>query len=261
MERIAISGSSGFIAKHLSESLSGQFEKLDRSGFIPPNVDVVFDLSGYGNLYGQNDTAEIYKANLMRVIEEIKYITGMGGKLIYISTSSVTLPKQTEYSLSKKAAEEVLKVYARDRNLKVAIVRPFTIIGVGEQKEHLIPKLIDSCLHGTEMPFVPGPVHDFLDVEDFVGALLSIKENGVFEGEIYQVGSGAQHTNTEVKDLVETLTGRKANLRRVDEMRSYDTKEWRADTTRIRSLGWVPQKSLEDSIRGMIYEKTNTNNK
>ena len=132
-------------------------------------------------------------------------------------------------------------------------------MGVGEQKEHLIPKLIDSCLYGTEMPFISEPVHDFLDVEDFVDALLIVKDKAQFKGEIYEVGTGTQTSNQEVRLLVEDITGKKANIRPVGNMRAYDTRDWRSNNERIYSLGWEPKKSLRESIGKMVdYARKNT---
>jgi nucleoside-diphosphate-sugar epimerase len=253
MERIAISGASGFIGSHLVDRFSSeQFERLGRDGVIPPNVDVIFDLAAYGNMAGHGgDAGRIYRANLMRIIEENEWVDNE--KWIYISTSSVVLPVQTPYSLSKKAAEEFLKHTGK----KVAIVRPFTVVGVGEQEDHLIPKLIDSCLNGTEMPFVKEPVHDFISVDDFVDALLVIKDNGLFQGEVYEVGSGKQTSNDEVRVLVEEATGKKANLQPVENMRAYDTKDWRANTERIYSLGWEAKRSLRQTVEEMVYARKN----
>ena len=264
MERpkYAVSGSSGFIASHLLERLpTEQIERLDRTGFIDYSYSVVFDLAGYGNLASHDKNAEsIYKANLLRVISSAESSV-FDGKFIYVSTSSVILPVQTFYSASKKAAEEMLKMAHREWGMKVAIVRPYTIIGVGEHKEHLIPKLIDSCLNGIEMPFVPDPVHDFLDVNDFVDALLIIKDKGLFQGEIYEVGSGIQFNNNDIRMLVEEITGKKANIQQVESMRSYDTKNWRANTERICNLGWEVKKTLYQSIKEMVEHEKNNNSR
>ena len=221
------------------------------------NFDIVFDLAAYGNMSGHNaEAGMIYRANLMRVIEENEWIDNE--KWIFISTSSVMLPVQTPYSLSKRAAEEFLQTTGK----KVAIVRPFTVVGVGEQKEHLIPNLIDSCLNGTEMPFVVDPVHDYIDIEDFVDALMVIKDKAQFKGEIYEVGSGEQVTNGYVKRVVEEVTGKKANVRYVDSMRAYDTKTWHANLERISTLGWKPNKNLYQTVTEMVeHERKNTGNK
>jgi len=241
------------------DQFSIEYTRLDRSGTVPNGVDFIFDLAGYGNIAGQDEVGEIYKANLMRVIDTLYEAKRLESKYLFISTSSVLLPKQTPYSLSKRAAEEFLRYMVDTCSIKAAIARPYTIIGVGEQKQHLIPRLIDSCLNGTAMPFVSEPVHDFLDVDDFVDALWFIKEKGKFGGEVYDVGSGISYSNEEVLEIVEGLTQKKANVFEVDSLRSYDTKNWKADNGAIRKLGWRQNKLLTQTIAEMIYhERENT---
>lgn len=230
----------------------GHFEVLGRDGRVPRDVSFVFDCAAYGNLASQRvDANEIYKANLMRVIESLNNLPE-GAGFIYVSSSSVARPKQNLYSLSKWAAEEYIKLMVEDKRLKAAIVRPYAITGVGDQREHLIPTLIRSCLDGEEMPFVGWPVHDFIDVADVVDAMLIIKEAGKMQGEVYEIGRGVQYTNQEVLETVEEVTGKKANIRESEGMRSYDSKEWGANTFAIKQLGWEPEKTLRQSIKEMV---------
>ena len=124
--RYAISGSNGFIGKTLGARFKS-FENLGREGFVP-KVDVVFDLAAYGNLASQpKDEKKIYEANLIRIIKSFNHLNKKT-KFIYISTSSVTLSQQTAYSLSKKATEDYLRFKAQE-GYKVAIIRPYTVIG------------------------------------------------------------------------------------------------------------------------------------
>jgi len=236
------------------EQANNKVFRLGRDGVIPEGLNVVFDCAAFGNLAGhRGDPKEIYKANLMRVITEMDYLDDKT-KYIYISSSSVARPTQITYSLSKKAAEEFLQI----QDKKIAIVRPFSMTGIGDQPEHLIPTLIRSCLKGEEMPFVPEPHHDYIDVDDVVDALLIIADKGLFEGEVYQVGRGKSYSNQEVREMVENATGKKANVQLVESMRSYDSTDWVSDNTRIWSLGWKITKSLEQTIQEMVnYARKN----
>ncbi len=264
--KYAVSGSHGFIGEHLVSRLGEEHvTRLSRQGFSRYDVDGVFDLAAFGNSSGhtEKDVTEIYTANLLRVVELSRHLLTKESQskfLIYISTSSVTLPHQTYYSASKKATEEFLQIYARENNYPVAIVRPYSVTGPGEQAEHLIPKLIHSCMTGEEMPFVGEPVHDFIDVRDFVDALLVIRgDMETSRGDMFSIGRGVQYTNEQVKDIVESVTGKPANLKRIDSMRSYDVNNWVADTYRIKELGWRPKYTLGQSITDMVneYEKEN----
>lgn len=253
-EKVAVSGSHGFLGHRLSERLVLS-EALSRDGEIPEDTAFVFDCAAFGNLASQRiDAEEIYKANLMRVVKSLDNLP-QGAGFIYVSSSSVARPKQNMYSLSKKSAEEYIRLMVEDKKLKAAIIRPYAITGVGEQAEHLIPTLIRSCLYGEKMPFVPWPSHDFIDVEDVVDAMLIIREMGKMAGEVYEIGRGVGYTNQEVLQIVERVTGKEANIELIDNMRAYDSTEWKADTYAIKELGWEPEKSLEQSIEEMVIDE------
>jgi len=243
-EKSAISGSSGFIGSHLVQLLeqSGhEVIQLDRSGDVPPDVDVMYDLGAYGNMVGHKATPyRVYEANNLRIANTIERLDKKT-KFIYMSTSSVSLPNQTYYSASKKATEEMLRVAHETEGLKIAIARPFSVYGVGEQWEHLIPKLLESCERGYRMPFVDWPKHDWIAVEDVADALVVIAEKGQFTGEVYEIGTGKEMTNEEVLQEVQKATGKEASLKTVEGMRDYDNKSWKANLERISTLGWKPK--------------------
>lgn len=253
-ERYVIDGSRGFIGEHLVARLGeGNVTRVPRGDIhVVESGDHYFQLAAYGNLAHQEDAPEIYNANVTRLVRLLEANQTIDYKsFIVMSSLAVKLDANTHYINSKRAAEGVAKLYAVDK--PVVIVRPASITGVGEQKEHLIPRLIDSCVNGTEMPFVPDPVHDYLDVEDFVDALMRVASVAqTHKGEIFPIGSGIPYSNDAVRLFVEAATGRKANIRPVESMRSYDTKHWKADTLKMQELGWEPTKTLRESIGEMV---------
>lgn len=263
-ERWAISGSHGFIGSHLVDKIIRDKEKdlalIGRYASFMRDTKVFIDCASFGNLPSQFDISETYNANTLRAINLILQNHTVDYKaFVAISTSSVGLPVQTYYSLSKKATEAFAQQYARDFDKPVVVVRPYSITGVGEQSEHLIPKLIDSCINGTRMKFVPDPVHDFLDIDDFVSGIFKVVDYAKDSpGAIFPIGSGKQYSNQEVLDIVERVTGKKANVEVVDNMRKYDTTEWVADLTMMSAIGWEPEKTLEQSITEMYEQRKNT---
>ena len=169
---------------------------------------------------------------------------------MYLSSSSVNLRFQTVYSRAKRAAEEVLLALLETEGFPAIIIRPFSVTGVGEQPAHLIPTLISSCFTGAPVDFVPEPTHDFIDVEDVVDGIMALV-NKAAHG-IFSLGSGKQYSNAEVLEIVESLSGRKANIKIVDSMRPYDTDDWVSTSQDMSDSGWQPSKSLEQSIAEMI---------
>jgi len=248
-----VTGSNGFVGKHLLKRITPTatvgHEFIDQFKFDAPRI---FFLSAYGNMSTHTDEKKIVQANVLDLVHVLKTVDWKTKPtIVYISTSSVKLEHQTFYSRTKKMGEELLLAYLKKYDAQILIIRPMSITGVGEQEEHLIPKLIDSCMNGTEMPFVGEPVHDFIDVEDFVGGVMTLVEAGA-KG-IFEIGTGKGYTNEEVKNIVELTIGKNANIKRVENMREYDNKEWISKNRKLREYKWRPEKTLYQSIKEM-YE-------
>lgn len=247
-----ITGASGFLGSYLTK-------KLPNPVLIPhnqihtvklANFDHFYFLSSYGNLSSQTEDNKIIKANIGDLTDILLRTNWAKVKsFIFVSTSSVMLPVQTMYSRCKRAAEEILLAFAQKYKAPICIVRPFSVTGPGEQKTHLIPRLIDSCLTGAPMEFVGNPKHDYIDVRDVVEGVLALSHAGA-RG-IFELGSGQSYSNQQVLTLVEKLTGKKANIR-AGKARPYDTKDWVSRNFRARNYGWVPKINLEKTIGEMV---------
>ena len=246
-----ITGSHGFLGTHLLQALKGrEITPIPHTKIKTTKLklfDNFFFLSAYGNMYPHKNDKKIIQANVSDLIKIVLQVDGQPfNSFVYMSTSSVKLPKQTMYSRTKRASEEILLSFAEKYHKPFCIIRPYSITGVGEQKEHLIPTLIRSCLEEEQVNFVPDPVHDFIDVDDVAAGIVNLSSHharGIFE-----LGSGRKHTNRQVLEIVEAVTGKKANINIVGQLRLYDNEDWVSSNFRARSYGWLPQKTLEQSI-------------
>lgn len=251
-----VTGASGFLGKHLVNRLFGDcvcvpHDQIRKAHWKQANR--VFFLSAYGNMAHHQDINKIVKANVSDLVFVLSKIDWKKiESFVFISTSSVKRRVQTAYSRTKKSAEEILLSYIEKYDAPITIIRPMSITGVGEQKEHLIPRLIDSCFNKTPMPFVGHPTHDFIDVEDMVDGIMNLCCNQA-KG-IYELGNGIPYTNNQVLAIVEMMTGEKANIFNVDSMRSYDDEHWVSENFKSRSYGWFPIKSLKLSITEMVND-------
>ncbi len=240
-----VTGSRGYIGSHLMRRLNGA-SALYHDDIVHGNsynADRLFFLSTYGNMAHHKDERMMLKANVQDLLSVLAYFTGWCG---FMSSSSVMLPVQTSYSRYKKASEEIL-IAMCGYNMASCIVRPYSVTGVGEQKEHLIPTLIRSCMEGTPMDFDASPVHDFVDVEDVVDGLIALSE--IQATGIHEFGRGMPYSNDDVKELVEEATGKKANIQSHMTLRSYDNPNWYCKNP---SPFFMPLKSLENSIEEMV---------
>lgn len=256
MNTTLLTGSSGFIGRHLAAKL-GEHTPIPHHQICdwPVRVgDNVFFLSTYGNMANHRDIGAILQANVVDVLAMVRKIHALPGHahLIYVSSSSVTLPVQTPYSMTKRAAEKIILA----SGIRACIVRLYSVTGRGEQESHLIPKLIHSCLNQKPMDLVLDATHDYVDVEDVCDGLIALANNratGVFE-----FGNGKAISNLEVAATVEKVCGRIAKVNAVPSMRSYDNPNWHcssAEMDKAIAAGWKPRKSLETSIREMVEHR------
>jgi len=257
-----VTGSSGFIGSHLTKALKSKdivtIPHKDITSFKYKPFKNFYFLSAYGNMFSHTEDEKIIQANVLDLIHVINQVKDFNFKsFVFMSTSSVRLKIQTMYSRTKRASEEILLSIMEKYKTPICIVRPLSVTGVGEQSEHLIPTLIRSCFEGEEVDFVPWPTHDFLDVDDLVNGLIALSEKQA-RG-IYELGTGEKYSNRQVLPMVEKATGKKANVKQVSGLRSYDTTEWYSLNFKARRYGWTPKKTLEDSIKEQVeaYKKEN----
>jgi len=263
-----ITGANGFVGSHLVKALE-DVTPLEDIVCIPHSeimdtklqpFDNLYFLSTYGNMYLHTDERKIMQANiddLCHLLDDARRYKFKS--FIYMSSSSVELPVQTRYSETKKIAEEILLPFIENYNLPICIIRPYSITGVGEQKEHLIPTLIRSCFTGELVNFVPEPKHDYIDVNDVVSEILQLSAS-CSKG-IFRLGNSFGVSNAEVLKLVESATaskgGRKANINIVDNLRPYDSKDWFAKDY-ISREHWTQRRPLNDTIKAMVNDYAGT---
>lgn len=240
-KNVTITGASGFIGSHLMKKINAK--ALKHEDIVQGHsygAEKAFFMSTYGNMALHSNTHEIVRANVTRLLY---ILNGLYGWFCYMSSSSVMLAVQTPYSRAKRAAEEILQAL----EIQYCIVRPYTVIGVGDQKEHLIPTLIRSCFTGEPMKLSLKAVHDYVDVEDVVNGLVQFAEMKAVG--IFELGSGVPTSNGMVWKLVEEITGKKANVEIVDQFREYDNLDWYCKNP---AKGWKPTKPLSTSIEEMM---------
>lgn len=248
MGRVLLTGSSGFLGLALSKALLQWHEviPLDRDwNVVPLDIDYIIHCGAYGNMYDQTSEMEIFRVNVKRTFDLLEATKVLSyKKFVYVSSSSVSLPTQTMYSVTKKMVENLIKAY----NKPISIVRPYSVTGVGEQSAHLIPTLIDAAFTGKVIPFIPDPCHDFIDISDVVKSIIRIMNFDSLEAyqhPVFDLGSSDSYSNQEVLNIVENITGKKVHTKYTPAMRSYDTRKWESP------ISWST-KSLNTSIKEMV---------
>lgn len=282
MSKDLITGANkGFIGGHLVKKLrknkshlkvfrQEEWQELDQtlSLFSP---DRIFHLASFGNHYFQKDLNQIFDVNINKTIQLLDASRNLNlTSFILIGSSSEygkknnpmietdLLEPDTFYGASKAAATLIAQVWAKNFNKPIIIIRPFSIFGPGEEDHRFIPTIIRSCILGEPMRLDPSSVHDWLYVSDLVEGILMLADRaGNLKGRVINLGSGIQTTNKEIVETIEKICGKKANIKKRGESRSYDKTKWVADITLARTLGWKPKVNLTQGLTKTVkyYEK------
>lgn len=241
-----ITGSSGFLGKHLLKTLknsgyktlriSHEFLRLqsDIHRFFDsaPVFDYIFHLSAYGNMGNHSNDEEIIESNilgtwnLLQATKDIPYKA-----FINVSSSSVTLPHQTIYSATKLGAEALCRAFVDEYQKPIVTVRPYSVYGPEEADFRFIPTVFRSCMTGEPMTLAPG-THDWIYIDDVIRVLIEYVDNiDKLMGATGELGTGIMTSNKSLVKMIEGITGRKANITEKKQLRSFDNDNWVSNST------------------------------
>ena len=166
------------------------------------------------------------------------------------------LRPSSPYSASKAAADLIVLSYHRTYGLPVTISRCSNNYGPNQNKEKLIPMVINNALNDKPIPIYGDGlnVRDWIYVEDHCKGILSILEKGR-DGEIYNLCGDNQKTNLEiVKAILKELNKLESLISFVKDRKGHD-KKYRLDTSKaIKELSWKPTITFESGILSTISD-------
>ena len=171
-------------------------------------------------------------------------------------TERELLKPRTMYEATKGAGTLLCQGFAREFNKPIATVRPFSVYGKHEPLSRLIPTLFRNFKNNTVCNISLG-VHDFIHIDDFIDGLLYVmlSEKEIIKGDIVHLGSGVQHTNLEVFNIIKDLFNSTSEPISIENtFNKYDTLTWVADITYAKSrYKFDPKYNLKTGLKD-LYE-------
>jgi nucleoside-diphosphate-sugar epimerase len=226
---------------------------------------IIIHTAVYGGHSFQNDTARIIESNFTGAVNLINALKGVRFEL-FINTGSSSeygikskpmkesdlLEPFSGYGVTKAASELYCHAIAEEQNMPVVTLRLFSPYGYYEDKNRLVSSVILSCLKFKNPKLSsPDSVRDFIFIEDVISAYKKVIDNQrKVKGEVFNIGSGKQHTVEDVVKNIIKLTGNKvkpewgnvANPR-------HEPECWQADISKAkRLLSWEPEHGLRQGL-------------
>lgn len=190
-------------------------------------------------------------------------------RLVYLSSASVYgrpsyLPMDEAhptrpfipYGASKLQGEITLMSYYETYDLPVVIGRPSCVYGRREDPATAlveVSRFVRWHLRGEPIQIVGDPerkTRDFIHVSDLTNALLVLADRGHL-GEVYNLGSGTEHSMLDVVATLRVATGRPPTLKVIPEI-THDTYRLVTNIGKLRELGYEPGIELTDGVLDLI---------
>ena len=297
MRRALITGSLGFVGQYLRRELeesgyvvwgldlqSGertmQADLLDSTQLAEAvrqaQPDAVFHLAGQADVAKSwqipQKTIEINVIAVINLMEAVRAFRpetrlvivgssdqygnlGAAGQRV---TEGLETRPQTPYAVSKKAQEEMARVYVRAYGMNICMTRSFNHGGAGQRLGFLIPDFAAGIVRVErgEAALKVGNLtarRDFTHVKDVVRAYRLIAEKGR-PGEVYNVGSGKTWSAQEILDKLCAMASCPIPVEQDPaKLRPSDTPVICCDHTKLTNdTGWVPQIPLEEILHDTL---------
>ena len=169
------------------------------------------------------------------------------------STETDPLDPRNPYAATKAGADHLARSYYTTYALPVSITRSSNNYGPRQHEEKLIPKLIRRAANGESLPLYGdgSNVREWTYVIDNCRAVMEVFESGA-PGEIYNIGSGEEHSNLAVAErIVGALDASEDLIQFVKDRPGHDQR-YALDTSKLSDLGWEPRWSFEEGLAETI---------
>jgi len=221
---------------------------------------IIYHLATYGGFASQKEQPVIIESNLMGTVNLLSACQKIGFDC-FINTGSSSeyglksnpmsendiLEPVGDYAVSKAAATLFCRSRALEKGLPIITLRLFSPYGPWDDSQRLIPNVIKSLLRGESPKLsTPKSVRDFIYIDDVLDVFLKVINIPLSGGEIFNIGSGVQHTIDEVVSVINEIIGNgiEPMWGRLSIQRP-EPGSWVADIGKVKTeLGWFPSTSL-----------------
>jgi dTDP-glucose 4,6-dehydratase len=182
--------------------------------------------------------------------DEVYGALGPDGKF----TEQTPLNPNSPYSVSKAAADHLVKSFGHTWDLKYNITRCSNNYGPFQFPEKMIPLMINNALNDTELPVYGDGLYirDWLYVYDHCIAVWKVLTEAP-SGEIYNIGGCNEKTNLEVIRLIlQRLDKPESLVKHVKDRPGHD-RRYAIDASKIiDQLKWEPSVTFRKGINKTI---------
>ena len=272
---IAVTGSSGFTGRKLSEhlvSLNHDVIELDIKEGIDitdfnnlkeiPKFDIIYHLAAMSYVPDSYQKPhDFYRVNVNSTLNTLELSRKYNAKYVYVSSYVYGNPEYlpidenhpvvsfNPYSDTKIISENLCRSYNKYFNLNIMIVRPFNIYGPAQTNNFLIPFILKQAVNGKIELGDPNPKRDLIYIDDLIElySKLITYEDSSFE--IFNAGYGKSYSVREIVEYIIGMFPSKIEVNYLNKVRPNEVNDTIADTRKAKKLlNWAPKVDLREGL-------------
>lgn len=277
--KIAVAGSDGFVGRNvcaLFKDAGHTIIPIDITSGLDlceasiiekiPQIDCFVHLANLVYVPASyDDPAKFYRVNYLTTLNALEICRKWNAKLVYISSYIYGPPQYlpvdeshpicpfNPYAQTKVICEKLCEGYERDFGVKISIIRPFNLYGVGQKGKLLIPEIFTQLKEGKSKIQLKAasPRRDYINVIDVARAIKMCAETECSIGP-YNVCSGESVSVCEITEIINRNLRNKVQFTFSASDRPNEVDETRGAYNNLKALGWEPSISFEAGIKAII---------
>lgn len=278
-KRVAITGSNGFIGRHLLSLLKNpiydiieisrekdknicEWESLQNL----PKCDFVIHLAAKTYVPESfNEPRLFYETNFIATLNALELSKNWGASFIYVSSYLYGSPQylpvdemhpihpHNPYAQTKLVSENLCEGYFRDFDIPITVFRLFNVYGPEQRGAFLIPEIINQMKTGKVVLRDSRPKRDYIHVNDVILALKAAVDKDLTGYNLFNLGSGISYSVKSLVEFIMKASKKSFEVKFTNEYRKGEVLDSVADIRVVKEvLGWSPTISLEDGIRDIL---------
>jgi UDP-glucose 4-epimerase len=232
------------------------------------DTDLVFHCAGSGSVpFSMKHPKQDWQRTVESTLEVLEFIRlrRPDARLIIPSSASVygsvmNMPISTDallrpaspYGAHKKIVEELCRSYAQHFGVRSALVRLFSVYGIGIRKQLLWDACSKLSRGITDFAGTGQETRDWLHVEDAAELLIYAAKRASI---VCPVVNGGEGVAVSIRDVVELIACRFDNGLAPtfsDELRAGDPTHFHADISGALAWGWLPKRDRRTEMNAYV---------
>ncbi|MAG26389.1 hypothetical protein CMI47_12635 [Candidatus Pacearchaeota archaeon] len=271
---ISVFGSTGFVGGKFCEIYPNEIIKISRETRIPQSNNVLYLISTINNYNIFTDPFLDIQTNLnllIEVLEECKnksdiIFNFISSWFVYGKTNDLPAKESSYcdpkgfYSITKRAAEQLIISYCETFNINYRILRLCNVYGVTDnkvsKKRNALQYLINEVINNKDIDLYDAGenIRDFLHIEDVCNAI-HLVINSEYCNDIINIGSGQPYKFIDIMNYVKDKASSKSIFNIVKPPRFHEivqVKDMYLDITKLNKIGFKPKYSIYDGLDILI---------